>query len=120
MTFNDFLIQEELSRETLCAILSECSNYNCELSRALTKAEVQKIPINILKKFIDAYQNSSVNLKTGKIISPEESLSKIKINQSQKTSITINYENLPRKNFMNAEIYFIALNRFREYSFFTR
>lgn len=117
MTFNDFLKEEELNRDSLCNILMECANHNCELSKALAKAEVQKIPITILKQFIQAYQDSSVNLKTGKIISPAINLKTIKINQSQKATVTITCENLPRKRFVNAEIYLIALNRFHEYSF---
>lgn len=117
MTFNDFLKEEELNKDSLCNILMECANHNCELSKALSKAEVQKIPITILKQFIQAYQDSSVNLKTGKIISPAINLKIIKINQSQKATVTITCENLPRKRFVNAEIYLIALNRFHEYSF---
>ena len=47
MTFNDFLKEEELDRISLCNILTECANHNSELCKALSKAEVQKIPITI-------------------------------------------------------------------------
>ena len=79
MTYNELTEQEGLDKEKLNNILHICSFYNSSLEIFRDSFKLEEVPVETISQFLEAYNNSQINLKTSQIISPSIELSKIKV-----------------------------------------
>lgn len=73
----EFLEENEINDYTAEKIFTECSKFNPELANFLKDKHWKEIPLWFAISFIQHYQASEVNMITGKIIKPIESLATI-------------------------------------------
>ena len=110
----NFLKEKEINKKAIQLILKECSKYNRSLAFFLTFHEWHEVPAHILGQFIKAYEQSEVNLKTGKIISPSSRIENIQVEKPKTVTLAVDalFKNEKREG--DYEIYFISRNKDNE------
>ena len=76
-----FLESFGFSDEYCKKIIRECALYNKELYNFLNSSAWWELPFTTIYNFVEAYNNSEVNIKTGKIITPAIELEHILISE---------------------------------------
>ena len=77
ISMDEFLKEEEINKDIMKNIISECSKYNDELKVFLETHSWRNVPAYALREFLKLYQASNINLKTGKIIKPSSLIQNI-------------------------------------------
>ena len=79
ISMDEFLKEEEINKDIMKNVISECSKYNNELESFLETHSWRHVPSYALREFLKLYQASNINLKTGKIIKPSSLIQYIPI-----------------------------------------
>lgn len=89
ISMNEFLKEEEINKDIMKNVISECSKYNNELESFLETHSWRHVPSYALREFLKLYQASNINLKTGKIIKPSSLIQYIPITIFEHNKLTI-------------------------------
>ena len=85
----NFLDENEINAEILQKILQECSKFNSRLKSFLEKDSWHQVPAFFLRKFIELYEQSEVNLITGEIVEPHPDIEKIDVKKYDEIQIEV-------------------------------
>ena len=97
MTFTEFLEKEELTETSFNHIIRQCEPLNYNLKSFLRTNPCESLPLTVKKEFVDGYNESIVNLKTGKIVEPAYGLSDLEILTLKKATITLSLMDNPKE-----------------------
>ena len=84
-----FLDENEINEDILQKILQECSKFNSRLKSFLEKDSWHQVPAFFLRKFIELYEQSEVNLRTGEIIRAHSDIEKIEVKKYDEIQVEI-------------------------------
>ena len=95
MTFTEFCEKQEITEECCKDTLDICAKINPHLKEFLKKYTYRELPCFYIKQFLEEYNYSKVNTKTGEILEPTELLPKIYPKIVDNISFTLNTEYHP-------------------------
>ena len=84
-----FLDENEINEDILQKILQECSKFNNRLKSFLEKDSWHQVPAFFLRKFIELYEQSEVNLRTGEIVKAHPDIEKIEVKKYDEIQVEI-------------------------------
>lgn len=104
-----FLESFGFSDEYCKKIIRECALYNKDLYSFLNSSAWWELPFTTIYNFIEAYNNSEVNIKTGKIIAPATELEHILISEKlQELKVGCNVTLAKTKEPVEFEIFLVS------------
>lgn len=89
MTFEQFLRLHELTEESTEKIVKECSRYNDKIKNFLTSKTYKEIPASCLEELFQIYNTSTINIKTGEIITAPQRLEDISFFRTDKIELSL-------------------------------
>ena len=117
MTFEKFLKVHEINKDALSKILEECAKYNKSLNYFLQNNSYTKVPAHTARKFIKSYEMSTINIRTGDIITPAQNLSSIKVKHFNKIKTWLYYSQQSERTPvpLNVKFYAVILDKNDKY-----
>ena len=113
MTFTEFCEKQEITEECCKDTLDICAKINPHLKEFLKKYTYRELPCFYIKQFLEEYNYSKVNTKTGEILEPTELLPKIYPKIVDNISFTLNteYHPSPYDKYMPVKLVIIGLDK---------
>lgn len=115
MTFAEFLEKEELTETSFNSIIHQCEPLNYNLKNFLRTNPCESLPLTVKQEFVNGYNESIVNLKTGKIVEPASGLSDLEILTLKKATITLSLMDNPKEVTAYVDMYLVMLDEHDQY-----
>lgn len=115
MTFAEFLEKEELTETSFNHIIRQCEPLNYNLKSFLRTNPCEGLPLTVKKEFVDGYNESIVNLKTGKIVEPAYGLSDLEILTLKRATLNLSLMDNPQKPHIYIDMHLVLLDKDGQY-----